>query len=283
MDRGQLELSRDNPESALVAFQQARDAFTRLRSQYPEPDWTVLKPIEMTTQTSAQLLLQDDDSLLVHEPDGNDTFSVAFETTLNGITGLRLETLADPRLPGGGPGTNGDGNFVLSEISLQVAPLDHSNPARTIRLVNAAADFSQENQNNDVSNSIDGLGLTGWAIYPQTKQDHVAVFETAEKIGDGQPLRLTVRLAHQTITEQLLVGRFRVSVTTDSVPATTSKLRFHLTHSELAGLDVSIGKAFAQQDKPNEAATRLLGHWTVSRKTTNESRSSNSSRSIRRP
>src|SRR3712207_7146020 len=44
------------------------------------------------------------------------------ETDLKEITGIRLEVLADPRLPQNGPGRAKDGNFVLTEFELKAAP-----------------------------------------------------------------------------------------------------------------------------------------------------------------
>ena len=35
-----------------------------------------------------------------------------------GVTGIRLEALEHPSLPGSGPGTAGNGNFVLTELLL---------------------------------------------------------------------------------------------------------------------------------------------------------------------
>ncbi len=39
-------------------------------------------------------------------------------TSLTGITGFRLEMLADASLPANGPGRFGNGNFVLSELGV---------------------------------------------------------------------------------------------------------------------------------------------------------------------
>ena len=44
------------------------------------------------------------------------------ETPVENLTGVRLEVIADKRLPSGGPGRAGNGNFVLSEIELTAAP-----------------------------------------------------------------------------------------------------------------------------------------------------------------
>ena len=46
-------------------------------------------------------------------------YTINADTKLNGITGVRLELLADENLPKKGPGRNDDGNFVLTEFSLK--------------------------------------------------------------------------------------------------------------------------------------------------------------------
>jgi hypothetical protein len=43
--------------------------------------------------------------------------------TLAGITGIRLEAVEDSSLPTGGPGFAANGNFVLTEIELDAAPI----------------------------------------------------------------------------------------------------------------------------------------------------------------
>ena len=148
----------------------------------------------MKSAKGSQLELQNDGSLFVSQPANNDTYSLTFQTEVKGIKGLRLEALADPRLPNGGPGYAG-GNFVLSELTLQATPAKNPDQPKSIALRNASADFSQ--QDCDVGRAIDGIGGTGWAVSPESNKVHEAVFETAEDVGDGQATRLTVRLSQQ--------------------------------------------------------------------------------------
>ncbi|HEY2252924.1 MAG TPA: discoidin domain-containing protein, partial [Planctomycetaceae bacterium] len=261
VDEGQKKLARRQPGAALTDFQSASDAFTRLLDHNPEPQWTVLKPIELQTATSAKLQLQPDGSVFVREPNGKDTFSLMFETDLKGITGLRLEVLADSRLPKGGPGWGENGNFLLNELTVQSAAVGSPDKAKAIALRNAWADFSQMTYGSwDVRGAIDGNSSTGWAVWPEVNKDHTAVFELAERIGYGQTSRLTFRLKHEPINEQNSqsvnqnlnlgnLGRFRLSATTDDKAAALSKLRSDLTSRELANLDMAIGQAFAQQGK----------------------------------
>ncbi len=255
--RGKTALAAEKPAEALTALKQAQDIFTRLLS--PVADWTVLTPIDMKTEKGAKLESEKDGSIIASQPPKNDTYSLVFQTELKGIKGLRLEALADSRLPSGGPGLAGDGNFVLSKLSLQAAPAKSPDQSRSIALRNASADFSQVDYN--VRGALDGNSTTGWAVWPKLNKDHVAVFDTAEEVGDGQATRLTVQLSHQWSGEKYLLGRFRLSFTNDAATLQVTRIRLDLKDSELIDLHVSLGKAYAQQGQSDEAVaafTRAL-------------------------
>ena len=133
---------RNSLVKAQAELEKSREVFTRLLSA--AQNWTIPTPVEMKTETGAKMELQKDGSLFVHQipPVKKDTYSLVYTTELKGITGLRLEALADPRLPNGGPGWDYDGDFWLHELTLQVAPAEIPNQARAIALRNASADFS---------------------------------------------------------------------------------------------------------------------------------------------
>jgi tetratricopeptide (TPR) repeat protein len=166
-----------------------------------------------------------------------------FPTEGKGITSLRLEVLADSRLPGGGPGWGGNGNFWLNELTLEAATAGSADRAKAIPLRSAWADFSQVNSGGqgvqgavgDVRGAVDGKAGTGWAIGPQFHRDHTAVFELAEEIGGGPTARLAVRLIHQQFQQNqnlANLGRFRISVS--GSPATVDWERKHAAAPTLA-------------------------------------------------
>ena len=51
---------------------------------------------------------------------GTDTYVVTIDSGFDQLTGVRLEVLPHPSLPGNGPGRAGNGNFVLSEITARL-------------------------------------------------------------------------------------------------------------------------------------------------------------------
>jgi tetratricopeptide (TPR) repeat protein len=250
-ERGQQLLAEKQPAQA--ELEKARAIFTRLLS--PLSNWKVLTPVAMKAATGAKMELQKDGSIFVYQrpPDENDTYTLVFQTELKGITGLRLEALADSRLPHGGPGWAGDGNFVLNELTLQAASAKSPDKRRAIPLGNASADFSQVHSGGwDVRGAVDGNGRTGWAVHPQVNKDHTAVFEMAEKVGDGQAARLTVRLSHQYAPDFNL-GRFRLSFTNDATTLQATRIRLDLNDSEVVDLYLALGKAYAEQGQAEDA------------------------------
>jgi tetratricopeptide (TPR) repeat protein len=201
--------------------------------------------------------LQADGSVFVHQkkPIRNDTYSLVLQPGSKGITGLRLEVLADPRLPRGGPGWGDNGNFVLSELTLQAAPAGGVDRARSIELRDATADFSQVSGGPwPVRGAVDGNGKTGWAVGPEVGKDHTAVFEVAEDVGDGQSARWTVRLIHQYGTPDRVLGRFRLSFAGDRATLQATRIRLDLKDSELMDCHLALGNAHAQQGHTSEAA-----------------------------
>src|SRR5581483_6213419 len=66
-------------------------------------EWHPLLPDSAKATKELKATIEPDRSVLVQGKAGRDTITVAATTALRGITALRLEMLADKRLPGGGP------------------------------------------------------------------------------------------------------------------------------------------------------------------------------------
>lgn len=85
--------------------------------------WRELRVTGADSANGATLSRQDDGSLLVlGENPETDVYIIDARTELTGITAIRVEVLADDRLPGPGPGRTEHGNFVLSHIELAAEP-----------------------------------------------------------------------------------------------------------------------------------------------------------------
>ncbi len=173
-------------------------------------------PIEVKEAKAkvATLTKQADGSILPGgKNQGPETYTVTATTKATGITGIRLEVLADN---GKGPGRAPNGNFVLHEFKATVAPANDPKAAKPVVFKLAVADFSQELF--PVKNAIDGNLATGWAVAPQFGKTHIAVFETKEPLGFPAGTLLTITLEQHFQDKQHNIGRFRLSVTTAANP-----------------------------------------------------------------
>lgn len=184
--------------------------------------WELVNPLSLSATSGSQFFVEDDLAVFVKGPnDQEDTYTIVTETSLSGITAIRLEVLADERLAAKGPGLAGNGNFVLSSLRVYVEPVsdnDDRNMGQRIRLKTARADFSQGGR--QVTSVIGDDPADGWAIYPDVGVDHYAVFELREKInsvGDSEPVRITIQMDHQTHKDHN-IGKFRLSFSTHKHP-----------------------------------------------------------------
>ena len=64
--------------------------------------------------------------------------------TLEGITAVRLEALADPSLVKGGPGRAANGNFDLTDFRVTAAPLNGQGTPVPVKLINPEGDVRAE-------------------------------------------------------------------------------------------------------------------------------------------
>jgi len=228
------------------------DAYeTQLAERYPQfeadleqrPAWIVLSPETFRSAGGANLARQPDGSILAKGKNPSpETYTITARTDVQRITAIRLEVLADKRLPARGPGRAPNGNFVLSEFTvtaqaadgssgkanhLVILPLPHTlmapllftlsiDKASPVVLTNARADFSQDQF--AVKNAIDNNLKTGWAVAPQLGRNHVAVFEAKRPVGFPAGTKLTFRLLQQFESKDHNIGRLRLSVTTAKTP-----------------------------------------------------------------
>src|SRR5688572_22630358 len=137
-----------------------------------------------------------------------DTYTIQFGSSTPRITHLQLEAIPDESVGKGGPGLTDHGNFVVTEIELEVKEGDKGQKGKFVR---AEADVSQDGF--PPQNAFDGKENTGWAV-GTTHEKRIyrrAIFELGEPLVLSTNARVTVRL-QQDYGEQHLLGRFRVMV-----------------------------------------------------------------------
>jgi hypothetical protein len=175
-----------------------------------ESKWVVLDP-ESFTATAGSFAKQADRSWLAVGPAAaTDTYTITARTALQGITGVRLEAMADPSLPAGGPGRAANGNFVLSEFKMTAN-------GQPVAFSRAEADFSQVSF--PVVQALDGkAGDTGWAVMPSFNQTHAAVFQIRTPVGQEGETLVVFTLDHTSQYAGHSIGRVRLSVTSAPDP-----------------------------------------------------------------
>jgi mono/diheme cytochrome c family protein len=180
-------------------------------------DWVRLNPRSLKATGGIKLTKQDDLSIFATGPAGKTTYTVTAGTDLKGITAVRLELLADERLPSGGPGKASNGNLVLNQFAMTVAPKSGGKP-QPVFFAKSTADFGQDNF--PVTSAADGMrgAGKGWALAPNLGVSHWAVFELKEPITVDGGAILTFTLTQQFGLADHQIGRFRISVTAAKPP-----------------------------------------------------------------
>ena len=187
--------------------------------------WVVLDPQTFKSEGGATFKKLPDGSILASGPNAKfDTYTFVVPTKLTGITGVRLEALADPSLVKGGPGRADNGNFDLTDFHITIAPkIDPAsgggNPPGPspvkLPLNNPRATFEQPGL--PIAAAIDDNDKSGWAIDPQFGKDHAAAFDLEVPAGFENGSTLTFRLAFKG-NDRHNFGRTRLSLTNSRTP-----------------------------------------------------------------
>ncbi|HWJ55885.1 MAG TPA: PSD1 and planctomycete cytochrome C domain-containing protein [Vicinamibacterales bacterium] len=190
-----------------------------------ERAWTVLVPREATATGGVQLTPQPDGSILASGPNPElTTYTATFETTGEGLTGLRLEAMPDPSLPRGGPGRDAYGHFRVTGLAVSIAPLaggpDAPLDVATMQVDDAAAAF--EPMDLLVSAGPGGgRGRRAWginALRETIRLPRHAVLKAARPFGFPDGTRVTLRIAQEDGAIGQGIGRFRLAATTAADP-----------------------------------------------------------------
>lgn len=178
--------------------------------------WTLLDPSAMRSKGTVTLSKLPDKSIVAGGTNpSTETYVVTANALPGKITGLRLEIFPDDRLPANGPGRSHNGNFVLTDVRVEVS-------GKAAKLRSASADFAQTDF--PVGLAIDDQPSTGWAIHPQTGKLHTATFELETPVESAEDASVTVALAFQSPYAQHQFGKFRLAITGSPQPLKTDKL-----------------------------------------------------------
>ncbi len=177
-----------------------------------EVAWNVFTS-ELRTARNGSALAQLDDGSVLASGEQPPTEVYTLEGDLASGAGLlRIEALEDPSLPGDGPGRTSNGNFVLSDVAVEVR---EGEQWRRLPLANAEADHEQMRAGSFLAaKTIDADSASGWAIWREDGTCHAQtlVISLAAPVPPG---RIRVQLAFESTFAQHALGRFRVSFASD--------------------------------------------------------------------
>ncbi len=195
-----------------AAWEKEQRARIQRRSSDP-PVWRPVEYIDVKTSSGATLARLDDNSLRASGViSNNDAYTVVAKTDLKKFAALRLRVLTHESLPKQGPGRAGNGNFVLTKVTVSAS-------GEPLKIAAAQADHEQPEYG--VAGVLDDDPQTGWAINvgPGSKAkmnaDHEAVFVLATPLAVEGPLE--IRLLHE-LHGDYLVGRFALEASETAPP-----------------------------------------------------------------
>lgn len=197
----------------------------------PAGPWETLHIISVESSAGTQLeQLADSSILATGTPPAKDVITIVAASHRPGIKALRIEALTHDSLPQKGPGRAGNGNFVLSDLQVKVAPIDDSgktnadNPddklqAYPTKITAARATHQQNTDSLSVAASIDSDPSSGWAVDAGgIGKDLAAVFDLDASVKLTGAARWTITMSMNHPNPQHSLGHFRLSVSDQPQP-----------------------------------------------------------------
>ncbi|HRX79791.1 MAG TPA: DUF1549 domain-containing protein, partial [Pirellulaceae bacterium] len=209
--------------------------------------WITLVPSSLRSEGGASFTVQGDGSYLASGTNADfDVYTLETETSLQNITALRLEALADDSMTKRGPGRAANGNFGLSRITLSIQPLDGTKEPVDVKLLEPQVTFQQNDAGLSIASSLDDNPKTGWAVDPRFGEDHAATFGIETPIGFPEGTRLTVRLEFN-VNNKHNIGRLRLAVSTATARPTVDAKAIAQPDAELQLLKLQPGEQLTDQ------------------------------------
>ncbi|MCA9189203.1 MAG: PSD1 and planctomycete cytochrome C domain-containing protein [Pirellulaceae bacterium] len=163
------------------------------------------------------LKLTADGTIQAGGPNPNqDDYRVIATTGLRRVTGWRLEVFSHASHTGGKFSRGATGEFILTDVKLQVRKLGNSQ-LRDIELAGAVADVEKKVSGRNYGNIKDTLDddpRNGWTTAgDETFDSHVAVFALADPLSVRPDDQLVFVLLQRSTDGDANIGRFRIYVT----------------------------------------------------------------------
>ncbi len=257
---------------ALATQRQPLEKQARAEAEKPFIQWLTARHTEVRQGFTAWHLLRgrlesQEGTLLKQETDGSvqasgpnqkqDDYRLITGISLPRITGLKLEVLPHASHTQGGLSRGASGEFILTDIKVQVRRRG-SSQIRDIPVRSAVADHEggkgASREYGAVKGTLDDDPRNGWTTLgaPQT-QPHTAVFALAAPLVLEPEEELIFTLLHRSTNGDANIGRFRLSATDQPGPAVNELATAPLEQlaaakaTDLAALDQTLrDRLFAQ-------------------------------------
>jgi hypothetical protein len=193
--------------------------------------WQSLTPTDVKSAGGATFARQGDGSWLAGgQNPANDIYTITAPLAAGSFSGLLIEVLPDASLPNQSLGRNGNGNFVLTGVEVEIAA-----PSLSEQLVadfaRAEADYEQKGYEvkaiveENASKKKGARGAKkGWAVDgndPAKRVPRKAMFVSGTPLTVPPDATIIVRLKHESIAHHN-IGRFQLK--TASLPPALVKL-----------------------------------------------------------
>ncbi len=219
--------------------------------------WRVLEPVAMESIEGTKLARLDDGSIVARGPNPKqDDYRISAPVKLPRITGLKLEVLPDATNTGGKFSRGKSGEFILTDIKVQVRRRG-SSQIRDILVSDAVADYSpskkEKREYGDIKGVLDDDPRNGWTTVGAPKiEPHAGVFALAEPLVLDADEELVFELKQRSTDGDANIGRFRLSATDQAGAAvhgveTAPMEQFARTGGDAGKLDAKLrAKLFEQ-------------------------------------
>ncbi len=219
-ERERLAKERDDKiKAAEAAIAKAKEKIGEKADKWaedhkPSAEWFPLTAATTASTNKAVLTPQADRSIVASGNTDKGVYTVTVNTSLNNITGFRLEALSDPKLPSSGPGLAPNGNFVLTEFEVLAAAAKTPKESSKVTIASGIADFLQGGFAIDQTFNGQTRNQQGWAVAGATGVVHWATYKLAEPIKHDGGTVLTFKMHQFHNAAEHTLGRFRISATT---------------------------------------------------------------------
>jgi len=180
--------------------------------------WHPLRASELESIKGTRLAQEAGGIVQASGPNPNhEDYRIIGPVKLPRVTGLKLEVLPHASNTGGGLSRGQSGEFILTDIKVQVQRRG-SSQIRDVLVTGAVADASADQKGarayGDIKGVLDDDPRNGWTTKGlDPKQPRTAVFALAEPLVLDADEELIFELRHRSTLGDANIGRFRVSVT----------------------------------------------------------------------